>query len=189
VALDLAHRAAVTRGMTDRPASVLIVCHANTARSVMAQVMLERMLAARNGSVAVTVRSGGIGPYARDGMLASLDARLVLREIGIQLAEDTVTSTDLRQHRERVAHADVILTMTEAQRTALAAFAEASGRPILTLRELGGHHGDIADPAAQGEEAFRAARDDIGGCLERGLDRLLALLSDARGTSPADGAA
>jgi protein-tyrosine-phosphatase len=166
--------------MTERPASVLIVCHANTARSVMAQVMLERMLEARNGALPVSVRSGGIGPYARDGMLASLDARIVLREVGIHLAEDAVTSTDLRQHRDLVAGADVILTMTEAQRTALAALAEADERPILTLRELAGHHGDIADPAAQGEDAFRAARDAIGECLERGLDRLLALLHASR---------
>jgi protein-tyrosine-phosphatase len=166
--------------MTGRPATVLIVCQANTARSVMAQVMLERMLAARNGAVVVTVRSGGIGPYARDGMLPSLDARIVLREVGIQLAEDTLTSTDLRQHRDLVAGADVILTMTAAQRAALAAFTEADGRPVLTLRELAGHAGDIADPAAQGEDAFRAARDDIGACLERGLDRLLALLHASR---------
>src|SRR5262249_41352996 len=39
--------------------TVLIVCHANTARSVMAHVMLERMLAER-GIDDVRVRSGGV---------------------------------------------------------------------------------------------------------------------------------
>jgi protein-tyrosine-phosphatase len=155
--------------------TVLIVCHANTARSVMAQVLLERMLAERNGARPIRVQSGGIGNYARDGMLPSLDARLVLREIGIHLAEDALTSTDLRQHRDLVAAADLILTMTDAQRTAVADFPESAGRPILTLRGLAGEAGDIADPAMQGEDAFRAARDEITRCLERGLDRLLAI--------------
>jgi protein-tyrosine-phosphatase len=162
-----------------REATVLIVCQANTARSIMAQVMLERLLAGRDGGVRVRVRSAGIGVYARDGMLASLDARIVLREVGIHLAEDTLTSTDLRQHPDLAAAADVVLTMTGAQRDALRARAELHGRPVLTLRELAGESGDIADPAAQGEEAFRAARDEIARCLERGLDPLLRTLARA----------
>ena len=71
--------------------TVLMVCHANTARSVMAQVLLERMLARHGVDGAIRVRSGGIANYARDGMIASLDARLALREEGIQLAR-TISS-------------------------------------------------------------------------------------------------
>lgn len=160
--------------------SILIVCHANTARSVMAQVMLERMFAAHTGNGHVRIRSGGIGRYARDGMLASLDARIVLREIGIHLAEDTITSTDLRAHPEVVAEADVILVMTDEQRTALLSdfgdLKSAAARPILTLRELAGEAGDIGDPAAQGEDVFRSCRDEIGRCLDAGFPRLLTLL-------------
>src|SRR5262249_58413246 len=78
---------------------VLVVGNANTCRSVMAQVLLERMLAAR-GLSDVRVRSAGVARFARDGMLASLDARLVLREIGIHLPEDAFSSTDLRRHPE-----------------------------------------------------------------------------------------
>ena len=36
---------------------------------------------------------GGIANYARDGMLASLDARLALRDVGIRLGEDDFAST------------------------------------------------------------------------------------------------
>ena len=39
--------------------NVLLVCHANTCRSVMAHVLLEKMLAARGTNGAVRVRSGG----------------------------------------------------------------------------------------------------------------------------------
>jgi protein-tyrosine-phosphatase len=165
-----------TRAHMEGPKTVLLVCHANTCRSVMAHVLLEKMLAAREVERRVRVRSGGIGNYARDGMIPSLDARLVLREDGIHLAEDAMTSTDLRQHREIIAGADLILTMTTQQRETLAAFEEARDRQVFTLREFGGEIGDIADPVMKGEEAFRACRDEIKRCLERSIDRLISVL-------------
>jgi protein-tyrosine-phosphatase len=154
--------------------TLLIVCHANTARSVMAQVLLERMLAERGAGASLRVRSGGIAPYARDGMIPSLDARLALRDAGIQLDEDAITSTDLRRHRHLVAEADLILTMTGAQKQMLQALAEARGRRILTLREVAGESGDIEDPAMQGEAVFRDCLAEIRRCLERSVDRLIA---------------
>lgn len=154
-----------------------MVCHANTARSVMAQVILERMLAQHGADGAIRVRSGGIANYARDGMIASLDARLALREEGIHLAEDAFASTDLKRHRHLLAEADVILTMTVRQKQMLDAFDEARGRPVFTLREFVGENGDIEDPATQGEDVFRACRDEIKRCLEKSVARLLMILS------------
>jgi protein-tyrosine-phosphatase len=49
---------------------VLVICHANTARSVMAEVLLRTMLTERGLSDTIRVRSAGVAPYARDGMLA-----------------------------------------------------------------------------------------------------------------------
>ena len=46
----------------------------------MAHVLLEKMLAERDARGRVLVRSGGIANHARDGMIPSLDARIVLRE-------------------------------------------------------------------------------------------------------------
>jgi len=157
--------------------TVLMVCHANTARSVMAHVLLERMLARHGVDGAIRVRSGGIANYARDGMIASLDARLALREEGIHLAEDDFASTDLKRHRDLLAEADVILTMTARQKQMLDAFDEARGRPVFTLREFVGEDGDIDDPATQGEDVFRACRDEIQRCLEKSVPRLLVILS------------
>jgi protein-tyrosine phosphatase len=157
--------------------TILVVCHANTARSVMAHVLLERLLAERNHGIRVLVRSGGIASYARDGMIPSHDARLVLRDEGIHLAEDAMTSTDLKRHRDLVAAADLIVTMTRQQKDMVEALAEAQGRPIFTLRELAGEDGDIDDPAMQGEDVFRACRDEIKLCLGRALDRLLAVIA------------
>jgi protein-tyrosine-phosphatase len=161
--------------------TVLFVCHANTARSVIAHVLLERMLDERGVGHAVRIRSGGIGNYARDGMLPSLDARIVLREDGIELGEDGLVSTDLRRHRHLMAEADLILTMTAAQKELVGIYAEAGGRPLFTLKEFAGEEGDIGDPATQGEHVFRACRDEIKRCLDRALDRLLLTLAAVPG--------
>ena len=158
--------------------TVLLVCPANTCRSVMAHVLLEKMLAARATNGAVTVRSGGIANHARDGMIPSLDARIVLREDGIHLAETAFASTDLRRHREIVAGAHLIVTMTQQQKEALAAYEEARGRAIMTLHELAGEAGDVDDPFGQGEDRYRATRDEIKRCLELGVDRMLTLLKE-----------
>lgn len=157
--------------------TVLIVCHANTCRSVMAHVLLEQMLAERVALGAIRVSSGGVGASARDGMIPSLDARLVLREAGIHLAETTIVSTDLRQHPDVVTGADLILTMTAQQKVALAALVETDGRTVFTLREFAGEDGDIGDPMGQSEDVYRACRDEIKRCLTLSLDRLLVTLS------------
>ena len=157
--------------------TVLLVCHANTSRSVMAQAMLERLLAERNGSPPIRVRSGGIGRIARDGMIPSLDARLALREDGIHLSETAILSTDLRQHPEVVASADLILTMTARQKLELRALAGADARPVFTLREFAGEDGDIGDPVGRDEDVYRACRDEIKRCLKLSLGRLLVTLS------------
>ena len=152
---------------------VLVVCHANTSRSIIAEAVLQRLLAEHGLAGAVEVRSGGIAPYARDGSLVSLDARFVLREVGIDLPPDA-GATDLKRQRHLLAEADTILVMTEEQRRMLRAFPEATGKPVLTIRELAGESGDIADPAMQDEDVFRRCRDEITRCLAQGLERLLA---------------
>jgi protein-tyrosine-phosphatase len=157
--------------------TVLFVCHANTCRSVIAQVLLARMLEERSASDRIRVASGGVGNIARDGMIPSLDARIVLREEGIHLGETAIVSTDLRAHPEVVAGADLILTMTAAQKRALATLAATDGRPVFTLREFAGEDGDIGDPVGQGEDVYRACRDEIKRCLKLSLDRLLVTLS------------
>ena len=156
--------------------TVLLVCHGNTCRSVMAHALLEKMLAERGASDAVRVRSGGVGGNARDGMIPSLDARIVLREAGIHLAEDGITSTDLRRHRDLVTEADLILTMTAEQKTLLGAVTDAARGPVFTLAEFAGGGGDIRDPMGHDEDRYRTTRDEIRDCLERSLDRLLAML-------------
>ena len=101
--------------------SVLLICAANTARSVMAEhLMLRELRAPRRSAMHVRVRSAGIAPYARDGALVSLDTRMTLRDVGIDIG-DEATSTDLKRHPELLEEADLVIAMTEQQAHDLAA--------------------------------------------------------------------
>lgn len=152
--------------------NILIICHANTSRSVIAEALLRRMLEQHGLAHVIQVQSGGIAPYARDGALVSMDARLVLRDEGIHIPADSV-STDLKRNRHIIEGADLILAMTAQQVEMLHAhFPEAAGKNVQTLRTFAGMSGDIEDPAGQSEEIFAARRDEIKICLERGFPRL-----------------
>ena len=154
------------------PRKILIICHANTSRSVIAEALLRRMLRERALDDRISVQSGGIAPFARDGALVSLDARLVLRDEGIHLPSDSV-ATDLKANRHLVADADLILAMTDEQiRMLRAAFPEAEGKAVYTLKAFAGVAGDIEDPAGRDEAFFEATRDEIKACLVRALERL-----------------
>ena len=139
----------------------------------MAQKLIERMLAERGLTDRLHVSSAGVWTHARDGMIPSLDARLALREVGIELAEDGMASTALRDHPEILDAADLVVAMTVEQTSLVRALANGRGIDVVTLPELAGERGDIADPAGQGEEAFRAARDEIIRCLAIGFDRMV----------------
>lgn len=154
------------------PRRILIICHANTSRSIIAEALLKQMLDVRGLAERFIVRSGGIAPYARDGALVSLDARLVLRDEGIHVPPDSV-ATDLKNNRHLITEADLILAMTDEQiRMLRDAFPEARGKEVHTLRAFAGAPGDIEDPAGQDEAFFASCRDQIKACLTRAIERL-----------------
>ncbi len=152
--------------------NILIICHANTSRSVIAEALLKRMLEERALHEHLTVQSGGIAAYARDGALVSMDARLVLREAGIDIPANSV-STDLKRNRHLVEGADLILAMTAEQVHMLReAFPEAAGKEVYTLHEFAGGSGDIEDPAGRGDDVYASCRDEIQAALDRVVARL-----------------
>lgn len=151
---------------------ILFICHANTSRSVIAEALLRKMLEERALAEHLTVESGGIASYARDGALVSMDARLVLRDEGIHVPSDAV-STDLKRNRHLIVDADLILAMTDEQvRMLREAFPEAEGKEVYTLKAFAGAGGDIEDPVGGGGDVYAACRDEIKACLERAIARL-----------------
>ncbi|NVM18126.1 MAG: hypothetical protein HWN80_10440 [Candidatus Lokiarchaeota archaeon] len=147
---------------------LLIVCSVSTARSKIAEGFL-RDFFSRNG-MDVSVSSGGIASNARDGMLISLDAKLVMRDIGIVLSEDA-RSIDLKKKPELIKQADLILTLTEKHKEEVLKYNNSDDNKVLTLREFAGENGDIEDPSMKGVEGFRKARDEIKRCIFKGLKR------------------
>ena len=145
---------------------ILVACSVNVARSPMTQGFLKDFFTCNNMNV--EVYSGGISSNARDGMLISLDAKLVMKEIGIDLPEDSL-SIDLKKRPELIEKANLILTLTEKHKKEIIEFINLNNKKIYTLREFAGENGDIEDPSMKGVEGFRKARDEIKRCLDKGL--------------------
>ena len=152
--------------------SILLICAANTARSVMAEHLMVRELKNRGLDEHVRVRSAGIAPYARDGALISLDTRMTLRDVGIHIG-DEATSTDLKRHPELLEEAELVIAMTEQQaRELIEKFPPARELEVHTLRSFVGESGDIDDPYEQGDEVFSACRVEIERLVPRVIDLL-----------------
>ncbi len=138
----------------------------------MAEHILRRELDALDVDHQIAITSAGIAPYARDGALVSLDTRMALRDVGIDLG-DEATSTDLKRHPELLEEADVIIAMTELQaRELVERFPGASGRPVFTLRSFAGEAGDIDDPYEKGDQVFAACRAEIHRLIPSIIDNL-----------------
>ena len=146
--------------------SILVVCSVNTARSRLLEGFLKDLFVKKNMNV--KVKSGGISSHARDGMLISMDAKLVMKEVGIILPEDAL-SKDLKKYPELIEEADLIITLTDKHKEEIRDFYDINSKEILTLKEFAGEKGDIADPSMKELERFRKTRNEIYNCLMKGL--------------------
>ncbi len=147
--------------------SILVVCSVNTARSRMAEGFLRDFFKKMNFEI--KVNSGGIAPNARDGMTISMDAKLVMEEVGIKLS-DSALSIDLKRHHEYIKDADLILTLTNKHKEDIQNIFDINSKDILTIKEFAEEKGDIDDPSMN-DELFRTVRDEIINNLMKGLNK------------------
>ena len=138
----------------------------------MAEHLMIRELRERGVHGLVRVRSAGIAPYARDSALVSLDTRMTLRDIGIDIGEEA-RSTDLKRHPELLVDADLVIAMTEQQvRELHERFAVHDALQVHTLRAFAGEAGDIDDPYEKGDVVFAECCEQIMRLIPRVIERL-----------------
>lgn len=151
---------------------ILFVCDANTCRSPMAEYLLKYMLSELGYDSQIQVCSGGIATHARDDSAFSLDAKLTIKDKGIPFSED-FRSTDLSWHKDILKTSDLILTMTDLQKTRLMDFEDAKGKEVFTLKEFAGKSGDIDDPRGKDDSVYDQCFFEIKDCMEKALEKII----------------
>jgi len=151
-----------------KPVNVLLVCMANIDRSPMAEILLQKMLAA-DGISGITVHSRGVAAIEGRPMSAGSQALL--------LFEDDIIAAS---HRSRslaegdIRAADLILAMERAQvRLVADRYPSAAGKVFLLsdyakVQEFV----DIEDPAGQDEDAYYRMKREIQVAMNGALKRM-----------------
>jgi len=147
---------------------VLFVCTANICRSPVAEGLLRHMFAER-GMTAWTTSSAGT--WAEDGYSAARNSMAVAAERGV----------DLARHRSRIVTAelmsqsDLVLCMESGHAEALRAEFREDAHKVHLLSNLVDQRYSISDPYGQDRAQYERMAEDVGGILQRGFARLIAL--------------
>jgi protein-tyrosine-phosphatase len=106
----------------------------------------------------------------------SLDARLALKDVGLDLDENTFRSKDLKRHPEAVLGANLILTMTHEQKRMLSeTFQSLDPNKVHTWLGFVNEPGDVEDPCGKGPEGAMACLETLQRTLPPMIKGLLGL--------------
>ncbi|MCB5252553.1 MAG: Sua5/YciO/YrdC/YwlC family protein [Candidatus Cloacimonadaceae bacterium] len=126
---------------------VMFVCTANICRSPIAEKLFAKMI--REQNLKLDTDSSGL---LEGGHMISLYSMQLLMQQGVLEAQEHVSK---QITPEMVAKSWLVLTMEERQRDFLRQANPATGHKILTLNEITGFTGDIADPHGSDIENYR----------------------------------
>jgi protein-tyrosine-phosphatase len=145
------------------PTRVLLVCAGNICRSPLAEAIARR--AARERGLELEFESAGVSAF--DGGRPTPEALRVAHEHGLDLSPFRSRALTA----EAVRSADLVLTMTGAQRDRARSL---GARRALLLTELGSGSGrEVADPYGFGISAYRRVYAELESELELVLDALV----------------
>ncbi len=135
---------------------VIFVCTENTCRSPIAEGIFRKVVAERG--IQLEILSAGI--FARAGQTASKEAVQVSLEKGIDISKHQAIALD----HEIMASADLIITMTDKQKSLVEGICPDYEEKIYTLKEFNGKEIkelNIKDPLGGDVLAYRNCANEL----------------------------
>jgi len=143
---------------------VMFVCTANICRSPIAEKLFRKMV--NEAGLAIAADSSGL---MEGGSQISMNSLQLLLEQGITEAQEHVSKQISPQ---MISGSWLILTMEERQRDILRGRYPENARKILTLNEIVGESGDIADPIGNNLDYYRGTYEMIENRLQRLMEQI-----------------